>query len=334
MADNHVMGHFSQLGLLIAQASPATGPEAVSGDYQWGLVLAVTLALAVGLILLDYMTRTGIIARATTMEATRQPLFLLLMILAITFMIILAFLPQFTLGEDIKMFKDSGLATILICGILLAVWTASNSIAQEIEGRTAMTLLSKPINRRQFIVGKYIGILQAALLLLIPLIFVFCALIYYKVGYDAREYSKEVPEFFNLENMRPNMDRLLPVLQAIPPMALVFFEIAVLTAISVAISTRVPMVVNMTTSFAIFVVAHLAPVIVQQEGQGFEPVQFVAKLIAIALPALEFFNTQTAVSTDTIVAPVYLGTALAYCTAYCTAAILFAFILFEDRDLA
>ena len=328
------MSHLSQLGLQIAQASPPAASSAAQGGYQWGLVLAVTLVLAIGLILVDYLTRTGIIARATTMEATRQPLFLLLMILAITFMIILAFLPQFTLGEDIKMFKDSGLATILICGILLAVWTASNSIAQEIEGRTAMTLLSKPINRRQFVVGKYIGIVQAVLLLLIPLIFVFCLLIYFKVGYDARESSKEVPEFIDLENMRPNMDRLLPVLQAIPPMALVFFEIAVLTAISVAISTRVPLVVNMTTSFAIFVVAHLAPVIVQQEGQGFEPVQFVAKLIAIVLPALEFFNTQTAVSTDTIVAPAYLGTALAYCAAYCTAAILFAFILFEDRDLA
>jgi hypothetical protein len=126
----------------------------------------------------------------------------------------------------------------------------------------------------------------------------------------------------------------LPVLQAIPPMALVFFEVAVLAAVSVSISTRVPLVVNITGCFAIFVVAHLAPVLVQQEGQGFEPVQFVAKLIAIMLPGLEFFNTQTAVSTDTIVAPAYLGTALLYCTAYCTMAILLAFILFEDRDLA
>ncbi|MFP6768411.1 MAG: ABC transporter permease subunit [Planctomycetaceae bacterium] len=331
------MGNLTQLGLLVAQAATpqATAAAPVAGEgYQWGLVLGVTLALLAGLLYVCYFTRTGIIARSTTMEATRQPLFLLLMNLAIVFMIILAFLPQFTMGEAIKMFKDCGLSTILICGILLAVWTASTSISQEIEGRTAMTLLSKPINRRQFIVGKYFGILQAVLLLLIPLIVVFCALIYYKVGYDARETSKEVPEFFDLENMRPNMDRLLPVLQAIPPMALVFFEVAVLAAVSVSISTRVPLVVNITSCFAIFVVAHLAPVLVQQEGQGFEPVQFVAKLIAIMLPGLEFFNTQTAVSTDTIVAPAYLGTALLYCTAYCTMAILLAFILFEDRDLA
>ena len=73
------------------------------------------------------------------------------------------FLPFFSLGEDIKMLKDCGLATILISGLLLAVWTASTSIANEIEGKTAMTLLSKPINRRQFIVGKYIGNLAGGL---------------------------------------------------------------------------------------------------------------------------------------------------------------------------
>ena len=34
----------------------------------------------------------------------------------------------------------------------------SLAVAEEIEGKTAITLLSKPINRRQFIVGKFLGI--------------------------------------------------------------------------------------------------------------------------------------------------------------------------------
>ena len=331
------MGNLLSFTSLLAQAAPpvVVAPQGtMATNYEWGLVLGVAGMLLAALLAVSYFTRTGIIARSTTMEATRQPLFILLMVLAIMLMLILAFLPYLTFGEDIKMFKDGGLATILISGILLAVWTASTSISQEIEGRTAMTLLSKPINRRQFIVGKYLGILQAVLLLMLPLVVAFCALIYFKVGYDAREQSREIPEFFDLENMRPNMDRLLPLLQAIPPMFLVLCEISVMAAVSVAISTRAPMVVNMTSSFAIFVIAHIAPVLVQQESGGLEPVRFVANLIAIALPGLEFFNTQTAVSTDTIVAPIYLGTAVLYCACYSTVAILLAFILFEDRDLA
>ena len=322
--------------LLAQGAPPAVTPPvetAMATNYEWGLVLGVAFALLGVLLAASYFTRTGIISRSTTMEATRQPLFILLMVLGIALMLVLAFLPYLTFGEDIKMFKDGGLSTILISGILLAVWTASTSISQEIEGRTAMTLLSKPVNRRQFVVGKYLGILQAVLLLMLPLAIAFCALIYFKVGYDAREQSKEIPGFFDLENMRPNMDRLLPVLQAIPPMFLVLCEIAVIAAVSVAISTRAPLVVNMTSSFAIFVIAHIAPVLVQQDSGGLEPVRFVANLIAIALPGLEFFNTQTAVSTDTIVSPIYLGTAALYCAAYSAMAILLAFILFEDRDL-
>ncbi len=76
------MGNLTQLGLLVAQAATpqATAVAPVAGEgYQWGLVLGVTLALLAGLLYVCYFTRTGIIARSTTMEATRQPLFLLLM---------------------------------------------------------------------------------------------------------------------------------------------------------------------------------------------------------------------------------------------------------------
>ena len=102
------------------------------------------------------------------------------------------FVPFFTLGADVKMLKECGLATLLISGALLAVWTAGTSITNEIEGKTAMTLLSKPINRRQFILGKYMGILQGVLWLMVPLTLLFCLLIFYKVGHDQREASEAV----------------------------------------------------------------------------------------------------------------------------------------------
>ena len=142
-----------------------------------GMTLApewlVTIAIGVGLLSLMYgyifTTRAGTIARAASKEAVRQPVFILMLTIALIILVVNTFLPFFSLGEDIKMLKDCGLATILICSLLLAVWTSSTSIAEEIEGKTAMTLLSKPINRRQFIVGKYLGILNALLMLMIPL---------------------------------------------------------------------------------------------------------------------------------------------------------------------
>jgi len=238
-------------------------------------------------------------------------------------LILNTFLPFFSLGEDVKMLKDCGLATILFSGLIIAVWTASTSVADEIEGKTAMTLLSKPINRRQFVIGKYVGIIQGLLWFLLPVVIAFMMLVYYKVGYDAHESSQEAPTV---------AQKFAVMIQVLPGVLLIVMEIAMLTAVSVAISTRLPMVVNLTTMLAVFVVGHLTPVLVQ--AGVLEPVEFVAKLIAVILPSLELMNTQAAVATDILVPPVYIGATAIYCVAYTAAAILLAFILFEDRDLA
>jgi ABC-type transport system involved in multi-copper enzyme maturation permease subunit len=247
------------------------------------------------------------------------------MALAIVSLALNYVLPYFSLGEDVKMLKDCGMATILITGLLIAVWTASTSVADEIDGKTAMTLLSKPINRRQFVLGKYIGILQTILWYMLPVVTVFLVLIYFKVGYDAKEGSKDAPL---------HAERIQEVYQVLPGIVLLMMEIAVMSAISVAISTRLPMVVNLTSCFAIFVVGHLTGLLVQAGVLKLEYVQFMARLIATALPSLDLFNISAAVATGDVVPPIYLGFSAIYCACYCGAAILMAFILFEDRDLA
>lgn len=294
-------------------------------NLQWGLVIAAGVGLLAALLAHAYLTKSGIIARATTKEAIRQPVFLLAMAIAMVLLLVNTVLPFFSLGEDVKMLKDCGLATILISSLLIAIWTASTSVADEIEGKTAMTLLSKPINRRQFVVGKYLGIVQAVLIYMLPLALLFLALIYYKVGYDAKEGSQEAPS---------HAERWAIMIQVVPGLVLIFLEVIVLAAISVAISTRLPMVVNLTASFAIFVIGHLTPVLVQAGVVKLEFVEFMARLIATILPTLELLNISAAVATESAVPPVYVTFSALYCAAYCVAAILLAFILFEDRDLA
>jgi hypothetical protein len=161
--------------------------------------------------------------------------------------------------------------------------------------------------------------------LLVPVMVCFLGLIYYKVGYDFRETAAPDPE---------TAYKLLVTFKAVPGLILIFCEISVLASLSVAISTRVPMVVNMVTCFTIFVVGHLTSLLVERNVKGLEMVQFVARLIATGLPNLEHFNTQAAVATGTLVPPVYLASAALYAAAFSAAAILLAFILFEDRDLA
>ncbi|TWT57531.1 hypothetical protein KOR42_08920 [Thalassoglobus neptunius] len=318
---------------LLAQA----GEGAVSLPY-----LPVTVGWCIFLILLlvfNYTTRAGTIARATTKEAIRQPIFLLVTGLGVLVMIANYYVPFFSMGDDTKMYIDCGLAMTLICALLMSVWTASISVAEEIEGKTAMTLLSKPINRRQFVFGKYVGITQSSLLLIFVLGIVFFSLTYFKFGYDQKEsgetqaalfYFRDVGLPFQIPYLvkeRFNMARSI-----LPGLTLISMEVAVMTAVSVAISTRMPMLVNISTCFSIFVIGHLTPVLVLSDANVF--VRFVARVLATFLPTLEHFNMQAAISTGKIIPTDYVAMAGLYCMAYVGAMIMVAFLMFEDRDLA
>lgn len=293
------------------------------------------IALNVGLALLPFViwyvlqpifgrSPTWNIMRATAKECVRQPVYFFMLFVVISLNLLNTFLPFFTLGDDVKLLKDGGLATILFSTLLLAIWTSSTSIADEIEGKTAMTLLSKPINRRQFILGKYLGILYGSLMLFVPVVIAFLFCVFYKVYYDGRENAADVNTTI----------ASVEALQVVPGLVLVYLEVMVVSAISVAISTRLPMVVNVTTCLAIFVIGHLTPALVAAGVLKFELVEFMAKLIATVLPMLEVFNISAAISTGAVVPGVYLAWAAVYGVCYSAIALLFALIMFEDRDLA
>jgi ABC-type transport system involved in multi-copper enzyme maturation permease subunit len=265
------------------------------------------------------------IALATSKEAVAQPLYMLALIIGVCLLMLYLIIPYNTFGEDVKMYKDSALMTIMVLSFLVAVWTASVSVADEIDGRTALTLLSKPISRREFVIGKFLGIVWANLLMFIVLGAWMMIMVSYKVVYDARETANPEPAWQLCAT---------EMLGTIPGLVLSFMETVVLTAISVAISTRLPILPNLVISGSIYVLGHLGPLIVQSSIGQNEFVAFFGQLIALILPVLDHFNIQAAVAGGVPVPPMYLAWAGLYCALYSAVAMLLALILFEDRDLA
>ena len=266
------------------------------------------------------------ISLSTSKSEMAQPLYLVT--LAIGFFLILAsiWVPYNTFGEDVKMLKDSGLTLVLVLSVIVAIYAAGNSVAEEIEGRTALTVLSKPIGRAQFVFGKFLGIILAVSVIFVILGVLLLGTISYKVVYDARETSNPEPSW---------QESHLEMVRTVPGLVLGFLETVVLTALSVAISTRLPLLANFVVSFSIYVLGHLTPLIVQSAiGQEFAPVVFVGQLIATIVPVLDHFNIQAAVAAGVAVPYSYLFTSLVYCFLYSLIAMLLALTLFEDRDLA
>lgn len=269
--------------------------------------------------------RLSAIALATFKSEMAQPLFYLVAIVGIVGIILSIYIPYNTFGEDIKMLKDSGLTWIRVLCILLAVWGASTTLAGEIEGRTALTVLSKPVRRRSFVIGKFLGIGWTTALMFILLGAVLLAVVSYKTVYDARETAAEMPGWQTC---------YLEMVTVVPGLVLAFMETMILAALSVAISTRLPMFANFMICFTVYVLGHLIPLISQATIGQFEIVKFVGRFSAAIFPNLETFNIQSALAGGLAVPSEYLGVSLIYCLLFSAVALLLALILFEDRDLA
>lgn len=301
----------------------------------------ITAISVVGIFFLYVLQRAALprlsaVALATYKSEIAQPLFLIVLALGLFAVIAFIWIPYNTLGEDIKVLKDTGMTLIMILSIIQAVWAASTSVADEIEGRTALTVLSKPIGRPAFVCGKFLGIFWTVSVIFVVLSSAFIVSVAFKPIYDHREggYKPIYEDRITGDEDVTWQQCHYEMVGVIPGLVLAFLETIVLAALSVAISTRLPMLANFIICFSIYVLGHLTPLIVQSSVSKFAPVRFVAELLSTVLPILDHFNIQAAVSTGATVPYDYLGWTLLYSMLYGVMALLLALVLFEDRDLA
>jgi ABC-2 type transport system permease protein len=106
-------------------------------------------------------TQLTTIAHNTFTESIRQPIFVVLILLGSLAMVINPQLAAYTMEDDNKLLIDMGLSTIFLVSLLLAAFTATGVFSNEIENKTVLTVVSKPVGRPLFVVGKYIGISAA-----------------------------------------------------------------------------------------------------------------------------------------------------------------------------
>ncbi len=128
------------------------------------------------------------IARNTFVEAIRQPVFPTLLLVGGLWLILNVFWAAYSMepGEgDNKMMVDIGLATVPTFCLLLAAFTASGVVTDEIENKTVLTVVSKPVNRPVFLLGKFFGVAAAIALAFWTLAIIFLLTIRHQVMQNA-----------------------------------------------------------------------------------------------------------------------------------------------------
>ncbi len=354
-----VVGAITLGGIVFASILQASSDPGVVG--LWGRFYASVLFLQLGIdffivvfyLMLTFWSKAGGVALAAFQEGVRQPMFWLLTILGSAAMVISIVIPYFTFGEDTKMVKEITYALTMIFPAIFGVINSSISVSEEIEGRTAVTLLSKPVLRRDFLLGKFIGITLAAAFMTMFMSFSLVWVILAKTHYDHQP---------GLTTLPPDPTWLLDLIsktygqtisgdllkgvgmwvsdcgEALPGLMIGFGQVMTMVAISVALATRVPMVVNLAACLVIYLLGHLAPIVTEVSRPISGLVRFVAQLFELLLPGLAMFDVSTAIireaPLDTVQYTVYTINVAIYALIYTAIAMLTGLILFEDRDVA
>jgi ABC-2 type transport system permease protein len=108
--------------------------------------------------MINSLQRIYWIAANTFLEAVRQKFFHALLLLSLALLGSSVFFQQFNFGSnELKFLTDFGFAAILFFGSILSIVLSTQLFFNELEDRTALTLLAKPVHKLEFLAGKFFG---------------------------------------------------------------------------------------------------------------------------------------------------------------------------------
>ena len=251
--------------------------------------------------------RVAVIALNTFKEAVRDRILYAVLVFALVMLAGSTILVTISVGGEEKIIKDLGLACISIFGLLIATFLGIGLVFKEIEKRTLYTIITKPIHRYQFILGKYLGLVMT---LLVNVGVMGLGLI----GLTSFWEGTSSPRL------------LLAIL-------FIFLELVLVTAIAMVFSAFSSPALSAIFTLCLFVAGHLsADLRLFAAHYGGAATKLLAETLYILLPNLSRLNFK-----DQAVHPIAIdgGTAalsFVYAIFYAAALVLAAVAIFQRRD--
>jgi len=248
-----------------------------------------------------------VIARNTFKEAVRDRVLYLLFFFAATAILLARILALLTVGDRVKIIMDVGLASISLFGTLMAVLIGTGLVYKEIEKRTIQTLLAKPLRRRDFLLGKFLGLVLTLAVLLAAMSAIFLLLVLVQTG-------------------RVEWRILLAVLY-------IFLELILVTAVAILFSSFSTPILSSLFALGFYLIGHFSwslEMIIRKLPAG--AVRTFLRFLDAFLPDLENFNVKTEVVHNLPIAGAHLLFAAGYGLLYTTFVLGLAILVFRRRD--
>ena len=247
------------------------------------------------------------LAYNTFREAIRDKVLYSLIFFAVAMIVISLILDHLTVGEKTKIIKDFGLASIAIFGVMIAIFVGIGLVYKEMERKTIYNILSKPIHRYQFLLGKYLGLVATLFVEVAVMSVVFLLLLYFYEG------SVDFFLFYAI--------------------GMIFMELMIVTAFALFFSSFSTPILSGLFTFSFYIIGHLTPDLLElgRRSQS-QFLKWITEILYYILPNLEFFNIKEQAVYHLPLKEGYLCLAFLYGFFYILLILLLSITVFQGRD--
>jgi ABC-type transport system involved in multi-copper enzyme maturation permease subunit len=249
------------------------------------------------------------LARHTFLDALREKAFLVLGLFGIVMLGVSRLVSPLALGEERRVTIDLGLGFIALCGFLLIALLGTRMVHKEIERKTILVILSKPLRRVEFLAGKYlglVGVLAVSLAGMTLLLGGVLALSSYRV-----DGALAVAGYY------------------------AFLELVVVAALAMLLVAFTSPVLATFFLLGLYIVGHLAGSLIDLAAMVPDPALGRAvRAVFYVLPRLDLYSYTLEVVHGVPASVGQLLYATAYALAYATGALLLALAVFRSREFS
>ncbi len=250
---------------------------------------------------------TAAIVRNTFREATRNKMFYLLVVFGIVFALASRLVSLLTVGDTVRVLKDAGLAAIHFFCVLIAIFTGIHLVYKEIERRTIYNILSKPLSRDQFILGKFLGLALTVLCALSAM----AAIFFLWVALSTGTFDWRLLVYF----------------------AMLFLELLVIIAISLLFSSFSTPILSFIFTVSLYLIGHVLWTYNEFKAKLVAPLsRWLGDILYHLLPNLEKFNIRDAMVLGTPLSVRQLLLTVLYAAVYIGALLLLTMAIFRRRE--
>ena len=232
------------------------------GANQTRLLLKELLRISPAMVL----ARIVVIARNVFLEVIRDRILYLIALFALLMVAASFLLPEVSAGAQDKITLDLGLAGIHLLSVIVAVFVGTGLVNKEIEKRTVLVLIAKPVSRAEFLIGKHLGLSAVLAVLIAALAAIFLAI----VAFNGIEF---------------------PLQSVLLSIGFMFLEVVLLTAVAILFGVFTSSLLATLLTFATYLMGHLTQDLVALGELSENPaLQRVTNGLFLVLPDLERLN--------------------------------------------